>query len=196
MPAVTLASAGGTQSIVATPTISTLATKGLTAGNYISLSSDANSITISADQYQTIDSICRVNLTSSASVSNGATITLSFTTETLDPTGMHSNTTNPERINILEDGIYLIILHAAWWSANPSTTGIIQNTIQLVSGGPTIAQESQAVTSSEEQSINCAGVVPLSMGDAVIATATNNSGVSRSVLAPTTTLSVTKIGVL
>lgn len=101
--AVTIASLGGTETILGTPATTTLATKGITAGANIKISSTSSAVTIASPT-----PACRIINTSPSALTNGSSSTLTFNTNIYDPTGMHSTSVNTERVTIATTGIYHI----------------------------------------------------------------------------------------
>jgi hypothetical protein len=199
---VTLTNAG-TTTLVNDGTGPALATKGLVAGNYISFSTSSTDVTITGDQYPTITDVCIVTNNANILINNGAQSALTFNTEVLDPSGMHSTSMNTDRINILADGLYLI-QGSATWQAQAGTTGIVALLIYLVRSSTTYDIGSAACASPAGQNERvCFGrVFSLLNGDYLTLQAFNSSGANKNVLSQTSggsiyaspLFSVTKLG--
>lgn len=177
MASVTHGSAGGSETLVATPSTTTIATKGITAGNSIALSSTSSAVTIDYDPPQ--NPVCIVYNSSDISVPNTAQVSVTFDTESLDPTGMHSTMSNTDRINIIDPGVYSATFNLRW-SVDAGATGPVNLIIRLTRSATTNAiafSQGRIPNSSGNVNTGLTRVINLLNGDYLTFIAWNTSGV-------------------
>jgi hypothetical protein len=172
--AVTLGSLGAGETLVGTPTATTLANKSLVGGDNVTLTSDASEVTITSTR---VTPMCSVRRTANQSVANSTTYTISWTTEIQDNAGMF-DAGSPTRVTITEDGMYLCILRVSWES-NASVTGAVDSVIRAVTSGPTdtpISQSSVMASVNSFMIFTDSVIANLVAGDYLYCTARNTSG--------------------
>lgn len=173
--AVSLTSAGGDESLVAGGNAPpALEVKGLTEGANITLTSDADSVTITGTR---VTPMCSVRRNAHASVSNSTTYTISWTTEEQDNASMF-DAGDPTRVTITEDGLYLCILRVCW-DSNAAVTGAVDSVIRAVTSGPTDTPIAQSVVMASVNSqllFTDSVITNLVSGDYLYCTARNTSG--------------------
>jgi hypothetical protein len=195
MSSITLASAGGTQSIVATPSTSTLAVKGLN-GNQVAFGSpDPNEVVLYRNQYQNVSSICTV-VSDTIDINNNAIKAIPFPTSLVDPSGMHSTTTNNDRITILEPGYYLLNMNGSWEPGTLST-GVLLSFFSRFDSSASLTGNFGPVTKKNVPShllrYNNSRVIFLDVGDYVRCLCQNLSGQTR-YISSGSSLTVCKLG--
>lgn len=173
--AVTLTSAGGDETLVAGGNAPpNLQVKELSEGANITLTSDADSVTITGTR---VTPMCSVRRNAHASVNNSTTYTISWTTEEQDNANMF-DAGDPTRVTITEDGLYLCILRVCW-DSNASVTGAVDSVIRAVTSGPTDTPISQSVVMASVNSqllFTDSVITNLVAGDYLYCTARNTSG--------------------
>ncbi len=168
--AVTLTNAG-TTSLVNTPAGPNVKTKGLVPASGIAFSTSSTDIAISSTQ----SNICILRNSADIVYTNGTSAAINFDTEEYDPAGMHSTSVNPDRINILEDGIYYVTCGLAI-SGNVSSTDVMYITIYgVISGSSTSIAQDSVIPKGSNNNLNCSRLIKLAAGDYVIAYVTNSS---------------------
>jgi len=174
--AVTLNTAGGDETLVADSNAPPdLMLKGLTAGTNISLSSDADSVTISGANAPSDSPICFVYKDSATTgLTNGSTTTIEFDTSILNPNSMWDSITDPERITIGEDGVYLITALAGWTGVALSN-GSIELQI-LLNGSAILTRSRMLLVGDETLYLNAEVFYSLTTTDYLTLAVINNSG--------------------
>lgn len=74
---------------------------------------------------------CHVHRSTTQSISSGSQTTVQWNAETADTNGWHDNSTNPQRITVAEDGVYVPFVKFHWvkavgGSGNFEMRGIVQ----------------------------------------------------------------------
>lgn len=124
----------GTNSLVGTPSSTTLALKGLVAGPGIGISASSTDITIQPS----ISNVCIAVNSTTTVMNNSTSASITLNTNSLDPNGMHSTVTNTERINILTTGIYFISFYVLT-DINTSATNVVSFNLVNQSGSSLVA---------------------------------------------------------
>lgn len=141
---------------------------------------------------------CKAYRSGSQAITNGLWTTVVLNGEVEDAPGWHSNVTNPSRITVDTDGLFLVV----WWATFAiNTTGVRLGRIQLNGGDAGLDSASiYGDTSSEfTTSIGNSSVMRMSSGDYVELAVYQSSGGNLNLLGGTsynsgTTLSVTRLG--
>lgn len=186
MAGITLGNIGAGNTIVGTPSSTTLATKGIIAGSNVTIYSSSTDLTINSSSPGSVAYTCIVNNSTSQSYSTGVTTNVTFDTELYDPSNMHSTSSNTERINILASGIYdircnLILpcpsgassyayLSIYWYDYSASTTYSIAEAVGIM----VVASPTNYI------SLICTRIAKLDVNDYVYLGLTNSTGTSLS----------------
>lgn len=174
--AVTLSSAGGDETLIADSNAPPdLVVKGLNAGTNISLSSDADSITITGANAPADAPICFVYKDSTTpGLTDGSTTTIEFDTAILNPDGMWDSMTNPSRITIDEDGVYLIMALAGWTGVD-AANGPVELQI-LLNGSTTLTRSRMLLAGDDTLYLNAEVFYSLTATDYLTLAVINDSG--------------------
>lgn len=184
--AVTIANLG-TTSLIGTPSTTTLATKGLVASSGISFNTSATDVTISTRTTE----YCIVGNSTNITVNNGASANLMFDTEYADPSGMHSTVTNPDRINILSNGLYEVKGYTYWAGNNAATDDIYLSLFWIDVSTATTSNVciSTVIPKGTAATLLVSRILPMEAGDYVLLQYANISGVNLAITGATNQLS-------
>lgn len=173
--AVTLESAGGSETLVAQGVGPAIETKGLSEGTGISLTSDASSVTITASGSPADSPTCFVYKNGTTTgLATASTTTITFDTAVLNPDMMWDSMSNPERITIDVDGIYYI--HAlVGWVGVALANGPVEAQVVL-NGTTTIARSSTLLVGTDTLYLDASIFYDLSATDYLELDVINTSG--------------------
>lgn len=179
--AVTLSSAGGDETLIADSNAPPdLVTKGLTAGTNISLSSDADSVTITGANAPSDSPLCIVRRSTNLSCANNSIVTMVWDIEDIDSTGtMWESVTNPQNVTIPEDGYYSITVHI-FWGGDASGNGMARTFIRK--NGGSVSMFAARTTGNYNVSNDHAVTIPCVAGDIITVHPQQTSGTTLNVL--------------
>lgn len=123
----------GTTSLVGTPSSTTVATKGVAGGTNITVTSSSTDVTIA---YNT--PYCQVISGSPGSWTAGTNANILYNTDLSDTTGMHSTSSNTDRINIATAGLYALNLTLQYTVSGTPTGNVYFYFIRVRSAVETI----------------------------------------------------------
>lgn len=125
---------------------------------------------------------CRLTKSTTQSIANNTTTSVTFDTEAFDDGGMHSTTTNTSRVTIPTggDGTYLVGAHVEF-AANATGHRTLLITVNGTSTQTTVRENS--VSGTLETRLACSSLVQLVAGDYVEARVVQTSGGSLNVAA-------------
>lgn len=172
--AVTIGNVGSGNTIIGTPSTTTLATKGIIAGTNTSITTSSTDITISANSTPTDSPICLVYRNTTQSLPTSTATTITFNTVTLDPYSMWDSI-GGQKITIPSNGVYFVsaqvlvlasALSNGWVSMIifKNATDYVAYSYSIVAGG------------SNYVSVNASAYVSLSTSDYLTASCTNLTG--------------------
>tara|TARA_R100000426_G_scaffold80900_1_gene58770 strand:+ start:474 stop:1577 length:1104 start_codon:yes stop_codon:yes gene_type:complete len=178
---VTLASAGGDETLVAGSNAPpNLVTKGLIAGSNISLSSDADTVTITVANAPADSPLCIVRRSTNLSCANNSIVTMVWDIEDIDSTGtMWESVTNPQNVTIPEDGYYLISVHI-FWGGDAAGNGMARTFIRK--NGGSVSMFAARTTGNYNVSNDHTVTIPCLAGDIITVHPQQTSGTTLNVL--------------
>jgi len=117
---------------------------------------------------------CLVKRTSNQTLANDTPTNILFNAEREDSNAMHDNSTNPDRINILRTGIYLVSVSFLQFTAH--ATGFDYYSIQVNGGTADLAYEIKPANSSIDNTFNVSFITRLAASDYLTVLACQTSG--------------------
>lgn len=173
---VTHGTGSGDESLVATPSNTTISTKAISSGANISLSSDANAVTITGANAPSDAPICIVTRSTNQTVTNSSSAVITYDTAVYNPNSMWEGVSNPERITIIEDGWYVCYINVIW-TGHASSDGNVRSWITRANPSATTIANGVSLTKGVQNVTTQVYVVAeFSAGDYVTSTVNNASG--------------------
>jgi hypothetical protein len=149
----------------------------ITVGGFVRLSNqglmfgDGTTQTTAGGSSQAI--FARVYNNANETISNASVTNLTFNTERWDTNGMHSTSSNTDRLTATVAGVYSICISIRW--ASDSTSGIRLLRI-LYNGSTNIAEDRRSATSGDNTLLGLCTQYYLAASDYVVAAAYQTSG--------------------